>query len=213
MFKKISLAIFYIGVAYLIYIYGDVILSWVRESDHVGIVIAIATLLALFPIVPYPLVGGVIGAAYGPALGAFIIWSGSAAASLLIFLLVRYGYQEWGDKILHSHKSIDKVTVLFEKNAFVTILFSRLLPFIPSIMINTYSALSRVSFTSYAIASLIGKAPLMLLFAVVGDNLMTNPRNSMITIGTYAVFLAVTLGLHQLWKRSQASNKDKLETI
>ncbi len=106
--KKLGLAILYLGIAYLIYIYGDVILAWFHPSNQVAVVIIIATLMALFPVIPYPVVGGVIGAAYGPALGAVITWAGSATASMLMFLFIRYGYQEWGVRILHRHNSLGK---------------------------------------------------------------------------------------------------------
>jgi uncharacterized membrane protein YdjX (TVP38/TMEM64 family) len=157
--------------------------------------------MALFPVIPYPVVGGVIGAAFGPVLGALITWVGSAAASILMFLFVRYGYREWGEKVLHGHKSVAKITELFEKNAFLTILFARLIPFIPSIIVNVYAALSRVSFVSYFIASSVGKIPAMLLFAVVGDSLMTEPRNIVITVGVYGAFLLVTLLVYRLWRK------------
>lgn len=204
MVKKLVLAILYLGIAYLIYIYGADILIWFQHSTNIALVMLIATLMALFPVIPYPIVGGVIGAAFGPVLGGVLTWVGSTAASLLMFLLVRYGYQEWGERVLHSHSSLGKITVLFEKNAFLTILFTRLIPFIPSIIVNMYSALSRVSFVAYAVASSIGKIPSMLLFALIGDSLITEPRNIVVTIAVYSIFLAITLFVYNLWRKNRA---------
>ncbi|MBP1155547.1 MULTISPECIES: TVP38/TMEM64 family protein [unclassified Paenibacillus] len=203
MVKKLGLAILYIGIAFMIYIYGEVILAWFQQTTNVTLVMLIATLMALFPVIPYPIVGGVIGAAFGPVLGGVITWVGSTLASILMFLFVRYGYQEWGERVLHSRNSLGKITVLFEKNAFLTILFTRLIPFVPSIVVNIYSALSRVSFTAYAIASSIGKIPAMLLFALIGDSLMTEPRNIVVTIGVYGAFLGITLLIYNIWKKSR----------
>ena len=207
MFKKFGLALLYILSVYFVFVYRQDILQWIQQTDSVVVVTLIAMLMALFPIIPYPVVGGVIGAAFGPVLGGTMTWVGSAAASILMFLFVRYGFQEWGVRLLHSRKGIGKVTELFERNAFLTILFTRLLPFIPSILINTYAALSRVSFTSYAIASSIGKIPAMLLFVMIGDSLMTEPRNILLTVAVYGVFLIVTLSVYQLWRRSQGTRK------
>ncbi len=39
----------------------------------------------------------------------------SVSASILMFLFIRYGYQEWGERVLHRHNSLGKITVLFEK--------------------------------------------------------------------------------------------------
>lgn len=203
MFKKISLALLYAAAAYLIYRYGEEIVAWFQSSSDMALVIVAATVMALFPVIPYPVVGGVIGAAFGPVLGAAITWAGSTAASLLMFLLVRYGYQEWGQRMLYRYERLGKLTVLFERNAFLTILFARLIPFIPSIIINAYSALSRVSFAAYVVASALGKIPAMLLFAFVGNTLMTEPGAVWLTIGIYGGFLAVTLLTYRLWKQGK----------
>lgn len=210
--RKWGLAIFYLGIAYLIFLYGEAILAWLRHTDNVILVSAMATVMALFPVIPYPAVGGVIGAAYGPALGGFITWTGSATASILMFLFVRYGYQDWGKKVLHKYENLERVTLLFERNAFLSILFARMIPVIPSIIVNVYSALSRVSFGVYAIASSLGKIPAMLLFALIGDNLLTEPRNAVITVGVYGIFLALTLFIYQQWKKKQTQGLTKGST-
>ena len=119
-------------------------------------------------------------------------------ASILMFMFIRYGFQEWGDRVLYRYNRLGKVTTMFERNAFMTILFTRLIPFIPSIVINVYAALSKVTFASYSIASALGKIPAMSLFSMVGDHLMTDPSHIMITIGVYGVFLAITLLVYRL---------------
>lgn len=207
MIKKIVLAVFYLGIGLLIYAYGEAILKWFQEADNISLVAFMATIMALFPVIPYPLVGGVIGAAYGPVLGGLVTWIGSTAASILMFLFVRYGYQEWGTRILNRYERIGKLTGMFERNAFLTIAFARCIPIVPSIVVNVYCALSRVSFLTYAIASALGKIPAMLLFAVVGDNLMTEPRNILLTIGIYSVFLGTMLFIHRKWKQRVARGR------
>ncbi len=203
MLKKLGFAIIYAAAAFILYTYGDAILAWLQQADNVPLVILMAALMALFPIIPYPVVSGIIGAALGPALGGFAAWAGSAAASIVMFLFIRYGYREWGVHVLHRYNRIGRLTELFERNAFLTILFARLIPFIPSIAINMYAALSRVSFTTYAIASSLGKMPAMLLFVTVGDNLISNPINMLAVIGIYGLFLALSLFVYRLWRGTQ----------
>lgn len=198
MFKKLGMALVYAAIGGLVYFYGDAILVWIRSTDSIMLMMFMAVIMALFPVIPYPVVGGVIGAALGPAVGGIVTWVGSTAASILMFMFIRYGYQEWGDRVLYRYNRLGKVTTMFERNAFLTILFTRLIPFIPSIVINVYAALSKVTFASYSIASALGKIPAMLLFSMVGDHLMTDPSHIIITIGVYGVFLAITLMVYRL---------------
>jgi len=202
MLKKIILAACYLAIGYFIYQFGEGILAWTQDSSNVLLVAALATIMALFPVIPYPLVGGVIGAAYGPFLGGLITWIGSTAASILMFAFVRYGYQEWGIQILNRYKRIGELTTIFERHAFLAIAFARCIPIVPSIVVNVYSALSRVSFWNYTIASALGKIPAMLLFAVVGDNLMTEPRNILLAVGIYGLFLGSVLWIHRKWRNA-----------
>ncbi|OIB01177.1 hypothetical protein AK95_27415 [Paenibacillus sp. LC231] len=198
MFKKLGMALVYAAIGGLVYFYGDTILVWIRSTDSMTLIMFMAVIMALFPVIPYPVVGGVIGAALGPVIGGIVTWVGSTVASILMFMFIRYGFQEWGGRVLYRYNRLGKVTTMFERNAFMTILFTRLIPFIPSIVINVYAALSKVTFASYSIASALGKIPAMLLFSMVGDHLMTDPSHIMITIGVYGVFLAITLLVYRL---------------
>ncbi|WP_433938737.1 TVP38/TMEM64 family protein [Paenibacillus lautus] len=198
MVKKLGMALVYVAVGGLIYYEGESILAWIRTTDSIMLIMLVAVAMALFPVIPYPVVGGVIGAALGPVIGGMVTWVGSTAASILMFMFIRYGYQEWGNRALHRYNSLGKVTTMFERNAFLTILFTRLIPFIPSIVINVYAALSKVTLVSYSLASALGKIPAMLLFSMVGDNLISNPSHILITIGVYGVFLAITLLVYRL---------------
>ncbi|WP_078554209.1 TVP38/TMEM64 family protein [Bacillus alkalicellulosilyticus] len=201
--RKIYIPVITALIIAAIYMYGEQLLLWMQlyASQYIVLTAIIATLFALFPIIPYPLIGGILGATFGPVLGALLTWIGSSAASIVMFIVVRYGYQDWGNKIIKRYEAIDKITTLFERNAFITIFFARLIPVIPSIIVNIYSALSRVSFVSYAIASSLGKVPAMILFAVVGNSFVTN-RQDILYFGLfYLIFLLVVLLGYHLWKK------------
>jgi uncharacterized membrane protein YdjX (TVP38/TMEM64 family) len=208
MIKKIGLAIIYSIISGIIYLYGDQILSWLKLAtvDLVPITLLIATMMALFPIIPYPVVGAVIGAAYGPLLGGFVTWAGSCLASIFMFLFVRYGYQDWGLQTLYRYQLSSKITLLFEKNAFLTILFTRVIPFIPSIIVNVYSAISKVTFTTFTVASIVGKIPAMLLFALLGSQWMTRPVYIIYSLLFYATFLTIAYSIYRLWTRKNLRN-------
>jgi len=207
MYKKIGLASLYIAVAWLLFLYQEPLLRWVEQGDTrlIPLTMGIAVLVALIPVVPYPLVGGVIGAAYGPLIGSSISWFGSTVASLLMFLLLRYLLQGVGTRLLHGQKQgrLDRLTSLFEQNAFVTILICRMVPLVPSIGINAYAALSRVSFAVFATASALGKIPSNVLFAVAGDQALSEPRYLLVTIAAYALFVLVIWLIYSWWNKQK----------
>ncbi|WP_017727467.1 TVP38/TMEM64 family protein [Halalkalibacterium ligniniphilum] len=208
MAKKLIVLLSYILIAFLIYLYGESLLTWIQEGGNQYVIATalVATLLALFPIIPYPIIGGVLGAVFGPTLGSIVTWTGSSLASILMFAFVRYGYQDWGLKVIHRYKALSRVTELFERNAFITIFLTRLIPFIPSIVVNIYSALSRVSFLNYTIASSLGKMPSMILFAVVGNSIVQNPQQLFWIALFYGSFLLVVWFGYRLWGRQPAQN-------
>ena len=161
----------------------------------------ILTMFSLFPVIPYPLVGGVVGAAFGGLSGALMIWMGSTVASILMFLFIRYGYKDLGDRILSRYKVLGNVTILFERNAFFVIFLTRIIPFIPSIVINVYSGISRVPFWIYAVASALGKIPSMLMFAFVGNSIFYNPKQTIWILLFYAGFILIVAYVYRIWQK------------
>jgi uncharacterized membrane protein YdjX (TVP38/TMEM64 family) len=198
--KRIGLTIFYTVIGYLLYQEGDALLKLLQSTGNLFIVVLVVTSLALFPVVPYPVIGGILGAAYGAIFGGFLAWLCSVIASVAMFVFVRFGYRDIGYKLLHK-RGFDKVTVLFEKNAFLTIVFARIIPIVPSVGINVYAGLSKVSIFVFTVASAAGKAPTMLLFAIVGDNLFSNSKTTMVTLFIYALFLIITFFVYTYWTR------------
>lgn len=203
MVKKLFILISYGVIAALIYLYGEWLLEWIQQGGarFIFLTVIIATLLALFPIIPYPIIGGVLGAAYGPFLGSAVTWIGSSLASIIMFMFIRYGYQDWGLSLIRRSDLVTKVTAMFEKNAFMAIFITRLIPIIPSIIVNIYSALSRVSFINYSIASSLGKVPSMILFAVVGNSIATNPSQLLWIALFYSSFLLIVWIGYRAWQR------------
>ncbi len=202
--KKLFLFLFYLSIAIAIYVYQEPLLLWFQQTKESSIFVTmfIGTLFALFPIIPFPIIGGIIGAMYGTFLGGFVTWVASTLASLIMFLFIRYVFQNWGLKIINRYEKLEMMTRMFERNAFITILVSRLIPFIPSIIVNAYSAVSRVSFISYAVASSLGKIPSMLLFAVLGHSIVSSSQEVVIVIGLYALIIILTIFFYYRWKKS-----------
>ncbi|QQK79110.1 TVP38/TMEM64 family protein [Salicibibacter cibi] len=211
MYRKIFVFLFLASLAGTVFLYGEAIAVWIDEHGTESIVLtaALATLMSLFPIIPYPIIGGILGAIYGSFLGSFITWFGSAMASIIMFVFVRFGYQDWGLTIIGKYDAISKVTMLFERNAFMTIFLTRLIPIVPSIIVNIYSALSRVGFWAYTVASSVGKIPSMILFATVGSTIVNNPADLFYIGLFYGSFMLIVYGCFRLWNRYVVKEKSQ----
>ncbi|WP_432777087.1 TVP38/TMEM64 family protein [Brevibacillus gelatini] len=185
----------------------EMFLDWI-ESDSIQLLplmFLASVILGLFPVIPFGLFAGMMGAKFGPIWGAFINWTGSVGSAWLFFLFVRYGYQQTGRHYLAKYPRLALLTRAFEQNAFVAILFARLIPFIPSPVINIYAAISAVRFPTFALATAIGKIPTMLVFALLGDQLFHNAQRFLLTILAYAGFLGIAILLYRIWQsRSKA---------
>ncbi|TYP75423.1 TVP38/TMEM64 family protein [Paenibacillus methanolicus] len=201
---KMTAALLYLAAGLLLCREGEAILAWLQGAENLLLAAGMAVLFALFPVMPYPIIGGILGAAYGPALGGLVTWIGSWLASMIMFVLVRRVYRGWGERVLRRHGRAGKLTVLFERNAFLAILFARLVPFVPSVLVNAYAALSQARLSVYAAASALGKVPSMLLFALLGDRAMTEPSGMVLVVLVYGAFLVCTLGAYRVWQRRAA---------
>lgn len=203
----------YLIIAIAIFVFQNELLYLFQQTKDQStfLTVFIATLFALFPIIPFPIIGGVIGAMYGTFLGGFVTWIASTSASIIMFLFIRFVFQLWGLKIIRRYKKLEMVTGMFERNAFITILVSRLIPFIPSIVINAYSAVSRVSFISYTVASSLGKIPAMLLFAVLGHSVVSSSQQVFFVIAIYALIIIMTIYFFRRWKNSFADSTSVLQ--
>lgn len=208
--NKKLLVVFYLISAIAIYVFRDELLFWFQQTKDQSILLTmfIAALFALFPIIPFPVIGGIIGAMYGTFLGGFVTWVASTSASIIMFLFIRFVFQNWGLLIIHRYKRLETVTMMFERNAFITILISRLIPFIPSMVINSYSAVSRVSFIRYTAATSLGKIPATLLFALLGHSIVSSNHLVFVVIAIYVLAILSTIYFYKRWKNSILISKE-----
>jgi uncharacterized membrane protein YdjX (TVP38/TMEM64 family) len=194
----------YLAIILIFFIYKNEILHWMQVSQApIYIVFLIAMCFALVPIMPYKIVIGTLGFIYGPFLGAFISWAAAMVASVIIFLLVRYYFQKQGSAYFAKFERLEKLQKGLEKNPFLTILVARLIPVIPQSIVNIYPAITSIRLLTYVSASALGKIPSMLIFAFIGQNLLTDMHNLLISISVYVIFFLITYGIYRLWLKDK----------
>jgi uncharacterized membrane protein YdjX (TVP38/TMEM64 family) len=200
--KKWQTGIIYVAGIIIFFLYKDEILYWMQQGDApLYLVFLIAMGFILIPVIPYKVIIGLLGFIYGPLLGAFISWTAASVASILIFLLARYYFHTQARAFLMKFDRLEKLHERIERNPFMTILFARLMPFIPQAIVNIYPAILSIRLLPYATASAIGKIPAMLLFAYIGSSLASDKESLFLSIGVYLLFLLITYGIYRVWKK------------
>ncbi|SDC17688.1 Uncharacterized membrane protein YdjX, TVP38/TMEM64 family, SNARE-associated domain [Paenibacillus sp. UNCCL117] len=188
------------------YVYKGELLGWLERDGggaEIPLMLLLSLLFALVPVIPFGVIGGVLGAKYGILVGSLLNVAGSSLAAVIMLLTVRYLFSQQGRRYLARFRRVEAFTELYERRPFLSVLAARLIPVMPAPAVNVYSALTRISLPAFAAATLLGKIPVMLVFAVVGDTVLSDPALTAKALLIYAAFLAaVFIGYKLLLKQS-----------
>jgi len=197
--KWLLVALYAIAAALCI-IYRNELLIWIQKPGTPVLLPAllVATLIALVPVIPYGVVGAVIGAKFGFLVGSFINVAASTIAAVIIFALVRVSFADGTRRLLTRYKNIERFTRYVEEHPFLAVLFARLIPIVPAQAVNIYAGLSKMKLSIFLFATIIGKIPVMITFALAGDQVFKDAKNTLIVIGVYLAFLLVVFGSYRI---------------
>jgi len=132
-----------------------------------AIAFGLFTVQAIIPIFPYVILAAAGGILFGFKEGVLISWLGALTGACLTFWMCRsLGYNKFLERYYHHTgyelKQLDTGT------AFWTILLARIIPVIPTPLINAAAALGGVSFLNFVASSAIGKMPTAILYTGLG---------------------------------------------
>ncbi|CAH1194818.1 hypothetical protein PAECIP111892_01878 [Paenibacillus auburnensis] len=205
--RKWLTAILYVSGIILAFIYRYDLLDWLREDHNPFLSLLAATALALFPVLPYKLIIGLFGYAYGSLTGALICWSATTLAAAIMYGVVKYLFQKQARTYLASVPAMEKFTSAVQRRPFASIILARLAPVVPQTAVNIYAGAAGLPFWSYLAASGLGKIPGITLYAYLGGQLFQHPRSAAIAVVLYAAVLLLA-GL-SLRPRAAGSTKGR----
>ncbi|QCJ42297.1 TVP38/TMEM64 family protein [Bacillus sp. S3] len=168
----------------------DELLHIVKEGGTLSIFISmlLAAICVFFPIIPFSVLAGVLGAAFGAFQGVWISLAGAMAGTMGFFFLSRYGFRDWAEEKLTKYPKVREYERFLYRNSFAAILTCRLIPIIPSPVVNIVCGLSYVHWFTFFIASTLGKIPNILILSYAGSKFSDNKLYS---IGIYVCYLFV----------------------
>jgi uncharacterized membrane protein YdjX (TVP38/TMEM64 family) len=200
-FSKWWLLVGYLLIGTFAFLNKGSLLAWIHQggSDHIFLLYLLGTFFALVPVMPFGVIGGVMGATYGVWAGGLFNWSVSLSGSLLMFLAFRYLFAERGRRALERFPAVERFNELLEHNAFLAILFARMIPVVPTYVVNVYAALVGVPLRTFLLASAVGKLPANFLFAYIGEQMFSSWRNIALMIFAYLLFLGAVFLCYRRW--------------
>lgn len=207
--KQLLTILFSVIIIIFAYTKKSAMLDVIQSGESMAIIISIffVALLVFFPVMPYPLVAGLIGSVFGVWQGIFISIIGISLGTSTMFLMARYGFQEWVQKIIRKYPKSQEYEAYFEKNAFMGILFLRLVPVVPSPLLNVLSGVSKVPWLVFITATLIGKLPNIIISTFAGSLFAKNKLLSISIYACYLLVITVILMLYMNKKKTEARKR------
>ena len=113
------------------------------------------------------------------------------------FLLLRFFFRDTAQKLISKSKFLKSIDHYSSEKGFVVMLIARMVPYVPSGILNAVGALSALSLRDYFLASFIGKFPSTGIEAIIGHDMIAGDGDNTRII--VVVILAVILILFALW--------------
>ncbi|SOC80119.1 Uncharacterized membrane protein YdjX, TVP38/TMEM64 family, SNARE-associated domain [Salinimicrobium sediminis] len=145
--------------------------AWVAQFGWFGPIIIILTMiLQMFLIViPTPLLMVVTVLAYGPWIGAIILFLAIFLASSFGYFIGRYFGPVIVEKLI-GYKTERKISDFIEEYGFWTVIVIRLSPFLSNDAISFVGGVLKMGYWKFIGATMIGISPLIIFIAYLGGD-------------------------------------------
>ncbi|HEX7064924.1 MAG TPA: TVP38/TMEM64 family protein [Bacillales bacterium] len=149
--------------------------------------ISLPLLEAFLPILPLLLFVAANGAVYGFWLGAIFSWIGTCLGAVIVFLLFRKLARGRLKRWLERSRKVRGTLQWVERHGFGPLFLLYCIPFTPSSLVNVASGLSDVSFRSFLIAVMLGKAVMVFMISYVGYDWLDLIQKPFVLLGIAVV--------------------------
>jgi uncharacterized membrane protein YdjX (TVP38/TMEM64 family) len=149
----------------------EALVAWVGRNGALAwlvylLVYAAVTLFSLPGGALMTIVGGFV---FGPALGTGLTVIGATLGAVGLFLAARYVFHDY--LLARAGPALKRMEAGFNEDAMSYMLFLRLVPAFPFVLVNLVPAFLGVKLGVYAVSTFLGIIPGTLVYALVGDGL------------------------------------------
>jgi uncharacterized membrane protein YdjX (TVP38/TMEM64 family) len=187
---SISLLLIVIAIGFF---QKDELLTLIKGGGILSIFISMlfVAICVFFPVIPFPVLAGVIGGVFGTTQGVMVSLTGAMAGTMGFFFLSRYGFRDYAQSKLAKYPKVQEYEEFLNRNSFAAIVTCRLLPIIPAPVVNIICGLSKVSWLTFFTSSTIGKIPNILILSYAGSSFSSNKLFSFGLYGGYIVIIFI----------------------
>ena len=107
------------------------------------------------------------------------------------FILLRFFFRDTARRIISKNKRLRSIDKYSSKKGFTVMLIARMVPYLPSGLLNAAGALSSMTLPDYFLASLVGKFPSTGIEAIIGHDAILQEEDftRIIVVVIFAVLL------------------------
>ncbi|WP_339061558.1 TVP38/TMEM64 family protein [Tepidibacillus marianensis] len=136
-----------------------------------GISFVAIIIQTFFPFIPFVLLAGANALVFGIWKGYIISWIFAVIGAILAFYFSRYIAQEFAKRQTEKYPIIKKLENKIKHNGFFIFFLGRLIPILPSSVVNFFGGISSISFRTFFWSTLLGKLPIVFLETLIGHDM------------------------------------------
>ena len=114
---------------------------------------------------------------FGIVPGIILAWLAETVGVVISFLLLRFLFRDAAEEVIAKYSYLKKIDDMSGREGFKIMLIARLVPYLPSGLLNAVGALSKMRLKDYTLAALIGKLPSTAIEAMIGHDAVTASEN------------------------------------
>jgi uncharacterized membrane protein YdjX (TVP38/TMEM64 family) len=181
------------------------------SGDNPLIILLFSTFVMLlqntFTIIPLLLVITINVTLFGFLFGFLWSWFTSILAAIVIFFLVRYLFQDFLlSKV--DEKLVEKV----ENKGFLFVFEARILPFVPTSLVNILAGVSTITFSNFLLGTLLGNFIYFFILSLIPAGLLSSTVNKYMLFAISLLILTVTFMYRKKSTLNKSSKKEKKHT-
>lgn len=179
----------------------SMVINYIRAFGILAPLVAFVLFMvqAALPVFPYIVLAAAGGLLFGFKLGFLLSWLGALAGACLAYWICKLLGGEWAARKIKERWGYD-VKRMNGEMAFWSIVIARVLPVVPTPIINVAAALGGVPFWNFFFSSAIGKIPTAVLYTGLGICLFQT-RDIKLTLAIIAAIIALVAVGRYITKR------------